>query len=165
MQALRLIRRSRTPSVNGQQRRGAATVEFAIIVPVFGIFLAAMLEFGHAYMVQTMLRGAAQKAARYGVANGVSTAEVSQEAIRIVSQGLSTNALTVLIKDANIFDTSADPTKDLQIDQLPTIELSSANTRQLYIVRLELPYEEVALFPPFWMKDIVLHSQSAMRHE
>lgn len=158
---------SRRTSHHGQPpaRRGAALVEFAIVVPVFGIFLAAMVEFGHAYMVQTTLRGAAKKAARLGVADGVPTSTVAEEARRIVSAACRTDQLTVLIKDANLFDTSANIPENIDFHDLPNIELLEADTRRLFIVRLELPYDAVALFPPFWVNNVTLHSQSVMRHE
>lgn len=140
-------------------------MEFAVTIPVFALFLVALIEFGHAYMVQTTLRAAAKKAARMGVANGVTTNEVSTEAAKIVSSAVKTNNLTVLIKDASIFDTSDAPTENLNITNLPDIELQDADTRHLFIVRLELPYDEVALFPPFWVDNLTLHSQSVMRHE
>ena len=136
-----------------------------MVVPVFALFLAAVVEFGHAYMVQTALRGAAKKAARLGVAESVSTAAVDQEARRIMGAAVRTNTLRVLIKNANLFDTSQTVPQNLRYEELPDIELNEAGTRQLFIVRLELPYESVALFPPFWVKNVVLHSQSVMRHE
>jgi len=150
---------------NSRKRRGAALVEFAVVVPVFGLFLAAMVEFGHVYMVQTTLRGAAKKAARLGIGDGVTSADVSAEATRIVQAACRTDGLTVLIKDAGLFDTSADVPDDLDYADLPNIELNDAESRQLFIVRLELPYDDVALFPPFWVDNIRLHSQSVMRHE
>ncbi|HBN79686.1 MAG TPA: hypothetical protein DD473_28460 [Planctomycetaceae bacterium] len=160
-------KKSRTAVKNtcDQKRRGAATVEFAVVVPVFGIFLAAMVEFGHAYMVQTTLRGAAKKAARYGVANGVTTTDVKLEALRVVSSAIDTSSLSIIVKDADVFDSSDSPTDDLDFEDLPDIELANATTRHLYIIRLSIPYEEVALFPPFWTDNLTLHSQSVMRHE
>ncbi|MBB03101.1 pilus assembly protein [bacterium] len=152
-------------NTSSEKRRGAALVEFAIVVPVFGLFLAAMVEFGHVYMVQTTLRGAAKKAARLGIGDGVTSADVSAEATRIVQSACRTDGLTVLIKDAGLFDTSTEVPDDLDFDDLPNIELVDAEPRQLFIVRLELPYDDVALFPPFWVDNIRLHSQSVMRHE
>ncbi len=157
--------KQKSKSLQEGKRRGAATVEFAVVVPAFGIFLAAMVEFGHAYMVQTALRGAAKKAARYGVASGVTTSEVRQEALRIVSAAVDTSSLSIIVKDANVFDTSDSPTNGLEFEDLPDIELATATTRQLYIIRLAIPYEDVALFPPFWTDNLTLHSQSVMRHE
>lgn len=165
MRAFHFLQRLRPSSDSSCRRRGAATVEFAIVVPVFGIFLAAIVEFGHAYMVQTTLRGAARQAARLGIGETVSTAQVEQEARRIVSSAVNTDKLNILIKNANLFDTSQTVPEDLKFEDLPDIELSDAQTRQLFIVRLEIPYEDVALFPPFWAKDLTLHSQSVMRHE
>ena len=148
-----------------EERGGAALVEFAIVVPVFGLFLMAMMEFGHVYMVQTTMRASAKKAARYGIANGVTTSEVEQKAREIVAAAVGTQNLNVMIKDASIFDDSDSDLSGLDIDDLPEIELADAETRQLYIVRLELPYDSVALLPPFWVDNVTLHTQAVMRHE
>lgn len=158
-----------TPSVQShkfrKRRKGAALVEFAVVVPVFGLFLMAMVEIGHAYMVQTTLRGAARKAARLGIGEGVTTSQVVAEATRIVSSACRTDKLRVLVKDGQTFDNSQVLAENVRFNELPNISLENAETRRLFIVRLELPYDQVALFPPFWVNNVVLHSQSVMRHE
>lgn len=165
MRWLQQISPFRKPHQQPANRRGAALVEFAIVVPVFSLFMVAMVEIGHAYMVQTTLRGAARKAARLGIGEGVTTGQVVSEAERIVSAACRTTNLRVLVKDGNLFDTSTTVPENLRFDTLPDIELSQADTRRLFIVRLELPYDDVALFPPFWVNNVTLHSQSVMRHE
>ena len=44
--------------------RGAAAVEFALVVPLLVALLAGIAEFGHAYYLQTTLSGAAREAVR-----------------------------------------------------------------------------------------------------
>ncbi|MEZ5948994.1 MAG: hypothetical protein R3C12_07240 [Planctomycetaceae bacterium] len=95
----------------------------------------------------------------------MTSAEVAAEARRIVSAACGTEQLNVLIKDANLFDLSDTIPENIQFGDLPDIELSQTSTSRLFIVRLELPYDTVALFPPFWVNNLTLHSQSVMRHE
>ena len=72
---------------------------------------------------------------------------------------------TVLIKDGSDFDTPGfDPT-GLNYAALPNIEVEDADPKQLFIVRIEVPYNDVAILPPFWIKNITLSGQAVMRHE
>ena len=53
---------------NQPKRRGTTLVEMAVVLPVFFLFIFALMEFSHAYMVVSMLNAACKRAARYGVA-------------------------------------------------------------------------------------------------
>ncbi|REJ91134.1 MAG: pilus assembly protein, partial [Planctomycetota bacterium] len=55
-------------------------MELAVVAPVFGIFLAGIMEFGHAFLTVGTLNAAAKQAARYGAVEGVSTADVESRA-------------------------------------------------------------------------------------
>jgi Flp pilus assembly protein TadG len=47
---------------------GAAAIEFAIILPVFILFLMGLMEFGRLFWVQVSLRQAVEQTARYAMA-------------------------------------------------------------------------------------------------
>ncbi len=47
-----------------RRERGAAVVEFALVVPVLLILVLGIVEFGRAYQVQTTLSAAAREGAR-----------------------------------------------------------------------------------------------------
>lgn len=147
-----------------ENRRGATIVEMAVVVPVFAIFLAAIMEFGHAFLVVGTLNAAAKQAARHGAVEGISTADVIAKANGILGAALDTTSATVLVKDASIFDAETLP-ETIEYDELPNIEVNSADRRQLYVVRIEVDYDDVAIMPPFWAKDVRLVGQSVMRHE
>ncbi len=53
-----------------QRQRGAAAVEFALIVPVLLSMLLGVIDFGAAYGQTINLQGAAREAARQGVTDG-----------------------------------------------------------------------------------------------
>ncbi len=48
---------------------------------------------------------------------------------------------------------------------LPNIEVKNADDSQLFLVRITVPYDRVALLPPFWAKQLNLVGQAVMRHE
>jgi Flp pilus assembly protein TadG len=146
-------------------RRGAALVETAICFPVFLLFLFGTMEFGHAYMVINSLSAACRKAARYGVSEQITTAQVTAKVQELVGATIKTNHLTVYVKDAAVFDTQNVNTGNINYASLPSIELSSADPRHLFVVYASVPYNDVAILPPFWIKNATLKAQSVMRHE
>jgi len=156
---------NRTKHNNKDQRRGVVTVEMALTITTFAIFLGGILEFGHVYMVIGTLNGAAKRAARYGAAEGITTAEVEARVDEILSKGFDHTQATVYVRDASVFDDGATDPSTISYSGLPAIELADAEVRDLYVVRVEVPYEDVALIPPFWAKNVTLTGQSVMRHE
>ena len=147
-----------------RERRGATIVEMAVVTPVFAVFLAAIMEFGHAFLVVGTLIAAAKQAARFGAVDGISTADTVTHANGILAAAMDTAQTTVLVKDASVFDQPTLP-ETIDYNDLPNIELQTAERRQLYVVRIEVDYNDVAIVPPFWAKDIQLVGQSVMRHE
>jgi Flp pilus assembly protein TadG len=59
-----------------RKRRGAAVVEFAVVVPVFFLLVFGMIEYGRLVMVQQVLTNAAREGARVGVMDGATQASV-----------------------------------------------------------------------------------------
>lgn len=147
-------------------RRGTTLVEMAVVLPVFFLFLFAIFEFSHAYFAVNMLNAAAKRGARLGVSEGVTTAEVEARVREILESGFGAraNSISIQIKDASIFDAGGSP-GPINYGSLPNVELKNATTRQLFVVRVEVPYQVVSIVPPFYAKDITLSGQSVMRHE
>ena len=163
-----LIRRNRPDlekRVGVRRVDGSTLVETAVVLPVFFLFLFTLFEVAHAYMVVNVLNAAATKAAREGVAEGVTTADVSARVLSVLSAAFDTSAATVYVKDAGVFDTAGvDPTT-IDYANLPSIELSDADPRQLFVVRVEIPYDSIAILTPKWVTGVTLTGQSVMRHE
>src|SRR5438132_12269139 len=57
-------------------RRGAAAVEFAIVLPVFVILVFGMIEYGRMVMVQQVITNASREGARRAVLDGATTSSV-----------------------------------------------------------------------------------------
>lgn len=139
----------------------------AVVLPVFFLFLFALFEFSHAYFAINMLNAAAKRGARLGVAEGVTTAEVETRVREILESGFGAKSVsvTVQVKDASVFDAGGVDASSIDFGSLPSVELADATTRQLFMVRVEVPYEQVAIVPPFYAKGVTLSGLSVMRHE
>ncbi|QDU41425.1 hypothetical protein Mal4_57920 [Maioricimonas rarisocia] len=135
------------------------------MMPVFAVFIAGIMEFGHAYLVINTLNAAAKRAARYGAVEDISTSDVVAKANSILVAARAASDATIYVKDASVFDTEGVDPDQISYSSLPDIELLDAEDRQLYVVRIEVNYDDVALMPPFWAKNIRLSGQSVMRHE
>lgn len=148
-----------------KSRGGAVLVEFALVSSLFAMFLAMIMELGHVYLVINALNASAKRAARYGVVEGVTTAEVLAKANSLIGSTFAPAEATVSILDGSIFDSDGYDADTFDYSSLPTIELDDAETRQLFVVRVSVPYDDVAIIPPFWIKGVTLYGQSVMRHE
>lgn len=137
----------------------------AIVLPVFFLFIVAIIEFGHAYLVIGTMTAAVKKASRMGAADGVTTQQVIDEIEEILGAAIDLSNATIMVKDASVFDEANVDVESISYSGLTDIELSDAEDMQLFIVRIEVPYDDVALLPPFWAGGMQLHSESVMRHE
>lgn len=147
------------------QRSGAVLVETALVVSVFAVVMAGVIEFGHVYLVIGTISAAARGGARTGAVEGVTTAEVRAETERLLSGSFNKNFATIQVKDASVFDQPGVDARSIDYSRLPDVEVKNLSTGHLFLVRVEVPYESVAVMPPFWAKGITLRSQAVMRHE
>lgn len=159
------MRRGNLQIATADRRDGTTIVETAVILPVFLIFLMALIEFGHAFMCNATLTAAAKDAARYGAIEGITTAQVVARAKARVNGAFKSSKATIYVKDAASFEDSTTTTASVAVSSLPDIELNSAEDRHLFIVRVQVPYNDVAIMPPWWAKNLTLHGESVMRHE
>jgi len=158
-----MTRRKR--QIDPTRRIGAALVEVAVVMPAFMIFIWGLIEFGHAFMVSNLLTSAAQRAAREGVADDVTTAQVIARANEILSSSISLDDVTVLVKDASIFDDSEADLSNIDYASLPNVELDDMEPRELFVVYIEVPYDNVSILPPEWVTGVTMRGMSAQRHE
>jgi hypothetical protein len=140
-------------------------VEFAVVLPVFLTFLFALLEFGHFFMVTNALTSIAQKAARAGTYDGATSASAQAKAEAAVDALIGVENATVLVKDASIFDTPGVDPESIDYASLPDIELADTEPTDMFLIRIEVDYDDVAVLPPKFVNGITLIGQSAMRRE
>jgi len=159
------MRTCRLPVHHSDDRSGATLVETAIVFPVFLMFLFAVIEFGHAFMCNATLTAAAKDGARYGSVDGVTSQQVIDRVRARVNGAFKSSKATVIVKDARTYENATTNPATVNVANLPNIELNDADSRQLFIVRVSVPYDQVAIMPPFWAKGLTLRGDSVMRHE
>ena len=87
-----------------EQRRGTTTVELALVLPILLMIYFSLIEFGHCYMTSQLLKTAARKAARFGVADGKTTAQVKAEVQNMIKSAMDPSKATIYVKDGSMFE-------------------------------------------------------------
>jgi Flp pilus assembly protein TadG len=147
-------------------RRGTTTVEFAAVLPVFFLFVFALAQVGHITLLKHLLRHGCRTAARMGATEGVTTSEAIAEAREVLGLVIDSTAVDVQVKDASVYDSDDDlPETDEDFAALSNLELSGAESRQLFLIRAEIQYSDVALLPMPFTQNVTLTGQAIMRHE
>jgi hypothetical protein len=146
-------------------RRGVAITETAVVLPLFFLMLFGLIEFGHVFMVIHSLNAAATRAARAGISESSTTSDVETLAEQIVASAMSVNEVSVVVKDASVFDDPSCDPESVNCSTLPDLELSDAAERQLFLVRVSVNYADVSILGPKWLGNLQLYGQSVMRRE
>lgn len=137
-----------------------------MVLPVFMFFVLGLIEFGHAHMVNNVLRSACRSGARLGSTEGRTTADVEAHVRAVLGSAIDVNSVEVFVKDAGQFDQGAPvPENQSGFESLPGINLQEAEPRQLFLVRAKVNYNDIALVPMEFMQGVVLQGQALMRHE
>ena len=148
-----------------RDRHGTTVVETAVVLPVFLFVVFAIMEYGHAQMVNNMLNSACRNGARVGSMEGTTTSQVLMRVDATMGAVISPGAVEVTVKDASIYDSGSPPTSGAGLDALPNLELADTEPRQMFLVRARLPYNEFAMIPMPFMEGVVLTGNFFMRHE
>jgi Flp pilus assembly protein TadG len=137
---------------SAEERRGAATVEMAVVLPVFVTIMLGMIEFGRALMVGQLVTNAAREGARLAVINGT------------VNTDVSTQVKTFLQGAANV--AQADVTVNITISNAAAGgQLTGATTGDMVTVAVSIPFSKVSYLTPSYLANVNLSGTSAMRHE
>lgn len=111
--------------------RGAAAVEFALVLPLLLLLVVGIIQFGRIFSMQIQLSGAANAGARYLSVNPTDEAEtrnrtreaavnlaLSDAEIAVTTPGTcsSTNAVTVVASRVFVFDIPLLPNADITIE-------------------------------------------------
>jgi len=160
-----MLFRNQHRSPRRHERRGAALVETALTLPVFILFLAALMEFGHYYMVAHVLNAAARRGAHWGSFENASNSAVETKVKAILASAFDASKATVIIKDAGVFDGASVTPGSINYSTLPAIDLSTAEMGDCFVVQVQVPYDNVSLLPPFWIQGATITGRAVMRHE
>ncbi|MEQ9407977.1 MAG: pilus assembly protein [Fuerstiella sp.] len=148
-------------------RSGTALVETAVVLPIFFALIFAFIEFGHCFMTIHAMNSAARRAARIGVGEEATTTQVVNVAKAVLGSAINAEHenIQVWVKDASVFD---DPNMDpdsVTYEDLPDVLLENLESRDLFVVRVQVPYSEFGILGPRWIKSLDLYGQSVMRKE
>ena len=139
-------------------RHGAVMVEMALVLPLFLMLVLGIIEFGRAMMIANLVTNAAREGARMAVLDGSTNTEVNNAVESFlqsaIGQGVSTSDI-----DVTITVTAAPGNPN------PANNVANASSRDLINVRVQLPFNKVALIPGDYLDGKQLVGQSAMRHE
>ncbi len=125
-------------------RTGAATVEFALTVPLFVLFTFAMIEIGQAVLAKQLLVNAARDGARSATLEGANETEIKNSVREFLTSASITGA-TVTI--------SPQPLTQAQGGDPVTVSVS-------------VPFKSISWMPvPFFMGNIELEASVVMRRE
>jgi Flp pilus assembly protein TadG len=113
-----------TPTAKSRIRRGATTVEVAVVAPIVFAIILGIIELGRGLMVIHMLNNAAQAGARTGIIEGKSTANIKSVVVSaLTGSGISGETATVQVNDGTT-DASAAGAGD-EITVLVKVPISS----------------------------------------
>jgi Flp pilus assembly protein TadG len=87
------------------RRRAATAVEFAVVAPVFFIFVLGLVELGRGFMVVHQLTNAARQGCRVGVVEGKTYSDIQTVVTNsLTAQGIAGEGITIQVND--VTDTS-----------------------------------------------------------
>jgi Flp pilus assembly protein TadG len=146
----------RTIKPKAAHRSGAATIEMALVMPIFCMFILAIVEFGRGFMVVQLLNDAAREGARSAILAGSTNAAIT------------TDAKTFMVDTVKCL--AADVTVTITITEAPgnpatSNTLANARKRDLCKVKVSVPFSKVSFLPGSYLKSRTLVGMSAMRHE
>lgn len=127
-----------------RKKRGAATVEFAFVLPIFLMVVFGIVEFGRAFMVQQTLINASREGARQAIFPN-STSEKAEDA---VIAHLAAAGITVTSEAVNV---SPDP--------------ADAQYGDAITVTVDVPYADIAWIPGMYMQGMNLEASTTMSCE
>lgn len=129
---------------DGNDRRGAALVEFAMVAPIFLLFVVGSIELGRALVVQEALTNASREGARVGTLDGASTSDVTS--------AVNSYLTAVSISGAATAVSPSDP------------GTAAAGTE--VTVSVSVPYASVSWVPsPWFLKDATLVASTVMQSQ
>jgi Flp pilus assembly protein TadG len=107
-------------------RIGAHLVEFALVIPIFFLFIFALVEIGRAMMVSSLVVNAARTGCRVGIVPGKSSSDVTAAVDGMLTgQGISGHSTVVQVNGSN-GDPSTAQTNDA-ISVVVTVPASSTS--------------------------------------
>ena len=140
-----------------QGRRGAVTVEMALVLPIFTMLVFGIIEFGRGFMIMQLVTNAAREGCRRGIIDGSTNSDVTSyiKTFMQTAGNVPTASTTVTI---TVTPYTGNPTN-------PTNSLAACQSRDLVNVKVDIPFSAVQLITAKYLSGKVLTGQASMRHE
>ena len=153
-------------SARRRRPRGVTAVEVAFTLPVLLTMVFVLMEYSRIQLVTNLLNSACRTAARRAATDGMSVSQVQATVQQLASRVGDTSNLNVMVKNAAAFDTGGTLPASMQdYTSLPNLDMQTVQTRQLFLVRAEIPYNDIALIPFSVLNGATVTAQSFMRYE
>lgn len=137
-------------------RRGAAIVEMALVLPIFFGVVLGIVEFGRAMMVSQMVTNAAREATRLAIIDGSTNNDVETWVKDFLNDSINVAASDVTVT------ITVDPAPG---NDDPNDVLADAQARDLVTVDVSVPFDKVSYVPGSYLNGKNLSARSSMRHE
>jgi Flp pilus assembly protein TadG len=105
----RNVRHGRCAGWAARRRRGSAVVEFAVVAPVFFLFIFGMIEYGRMVMVQQILTNAAREGARVGILDNSTQGDVTTAVDRYLTAANINGSTTTIAPNPPSSATAGNP--------------------------------------------------------
>jgi Flp pilus assembly protein TadG len=122
--------------------------EFAIVFPVFILFIFGLIDVGRRLMVSNLVFNAARASCRVGTLPGNSNTQV-QNVVDNFLQPLALSGYTTTIR----------------VNGSTTMDVSAANTKDAISVTVSVPASSVSWLPTMYFTDIPITGQFTLSHE
>ncbi len=133
-------------------RRGAAAVELALVLPVYLLLLAGIVEFGQYFRIQHLLSTASRRGARAAVISGATTSQVQTKVTALLETTLNVSKCDIQVEVA--------------VSGNPQMDLSGAEQGDEILVTVSIPYSKAASsFFGCWFSKSSISSSCALEHE
>lgn len=149
-------RRLFTIRSRGDDRRGAATVETALVLPVFFMVMLGIVEIGRYFMVAQLLANAVREGARTAIMSGSTNADVESTVKTIAQSTIGVAPADVQVAITVTEYTGNPPTSN---------NVALARKRDLCNVSATIGYDRINIMPVKWLTGVSVRGQAAMRHE
>lgn len=142
---LNIFRRSRKT-----KRRGVATLEFAIVLPIFLLLIIGILEFGRAVMIHQIVTNAAREASRQAIIRGAADKQV----LGVVENYLDSASIKSSGRTVEIRDASGG-----------AATLSTINSHETVTIFISVPLDENSFGISNWFINSDITTSVTMRRE
>ena len=137
-------------------RRGAAAVEMAIVLPIFFMVVMGIVEFGRAMMVGQLVTNGARYGARLSAVDGATNASVTTSVKNFVASSVGTPAANVTVT------ITVDPGPG---NPDPNDVLAVSQSKDICMVTVKVPFNKVAYVAGKYLVGKDLKGQCVMRRE